>query len=138
MSAGTFFVEFGVRYSDVDERSVVNNARYLNYFEEARMALLDHILQTDGADFRGRLIVAHAECDYLKPLVLRDTVRVEAGILRLGTKSFDVGYRIQNGHGDPIARGFTTQVHFDYPSQSTCPLTESQRSALNSYLMAKI
>ena len=54
----TFSIRFPVRYSDVDERSVVNNAKYLTYFEEARMALLDHIRAERGMDVRGQLIVA--------------------------------------------------------------------------------
>lgn len=125
-----FAIEFAVRYSDVDERAVVNNARYLNYFEDARMALLDYLLETHGADFRGRVIVAHAQCDYLKSLVLRDRVRVETGISRIGGKSFDVGYRVYNQHGQAVAKGYTTQVHFDYAAQKSLPLTEVQKRAL--------
>lgn len=125
-----FAVEFAVRYSDVDERSVVNNARYLNYFEEARMALLDHLLEAHGADFRGRVIVAHARCDYLKSLVLRDRVRVETGISRIGGKSFDVGYRVYNQRGEAVAKGLTTQVHFDYAAQKSLALSDAQKHAL--------
>ena len=133
MSAVPFAIELDVRYFDVDERRVVNNARYLNYFEEVRMALLDQMRQQFEAEFRGRVIVARAECDYLKSLILRDRVRAEAGIQRIGNKSFDVGYRLFNQHGDPVARGLTTQVHFDYEQGTSLPLTEAQRKALTHF-----
>lgn len=128
-----FAIELAVRYSDVDERAVVNNARYLNYFEEARMALLDKMLAECGADFRGNVIVAHAACDYLQPLVLRDRVRIETGIARIGNKSFDVGYRMLKPQGELVAKGLTTQVRFDYAQKQTQPLSDAQRTALASY-----
>lgn len=123
-------LELRVRYFDVDERRVVNNARYLNYFEEARMDLIDLLLERHGADLRGGIIVAHAECDYLRPLVLRDRVRIDCGIGRIGTSSFDVIYHLFNQRAEPVAVGRTTQVRYDYEAGRPQALTAAERTAL--------
>ena len=123
-------LELRVRYFDVDERRVVNNARYLNYFEEARMDLIDLLRDRHGADLRGGIIVAHAECDYLRPLVLRDRVRIDCGIGRIGNSSFDVLYQLFNQRGEPVATGRTTQVRYDYDAGRPLSLTDTERAAL--------
>lgn len=130
LARGPLTVPIVLRYSDVDERRVVNNAKYLTYFEEARIALLQSLEAEAYAELQGRLIIAHAEIDY--PLVLGDTPSCEVGLSKLGRTSFDLCYTLRRRDA-VVARGRTVQVHFDYDSRRTLPLSERVRAALGAF-----
>lgn len=62
-----------VRFSDVDVYGHVNNVLYLEYFQEARLQLLTHVVlrpigAQEGSD---AMVVARVEVDYRTPLLHR-------------------------------------------------------------------
>ncbi|MGH7564476.1 MAG: acyl-CoA thioesterase, partial [Gemmatimonadota bacterium] len=82
-----FHVKIPVRFRDLDPMGHVNNSVYLTYFEVARTAYwqeLHHDYRYDVLDF----VVARSECDYVSAAMLRETIRVEVWLSRIGTSSF--------------------------------------------------
>ncbi len=111
------FIE--VRFSDIDAMGHVNNAVYLNYFEQARIAWFNALIagewnwQTDG------IVLARNEVDYLEPILLNDRVRILTRCEHVGTSSLIVSYevfRLPKGESQErlCTKGKSILVCFDY------------------------
>ena len=111
--------DVAVRFRDVDAMGHVNNAVYLSFFEEARVALFHHLGLTasDRSSLEDRFpfILAEATCRYLSPARVGETLRAHLRVARIGTTSFDFEYLIlERNTGRPVATGRSVQVAFDY------------------------
>jgi len=113
-----------VRFRDVDALGHVNNAAYLTYLEQARIAFLAPM----GADQTG-MILARAEIDFRAQVGFGDAVEIEVQPLRVGTKSFELGYTLRV-RGAAVAEAKTVLVAFDYATGRTVTVPESWRTAL--------
>ena len=111
----------------------VNNAVYFTYMEVARTAYwqeLHHDYSYDVLDF----LVARAECDYVSSAMLRETLRVEVWLSRIGNSSFVLDYEIFDEQSDRlVARGKTVQVMIDTKSGRPRPLEPGLRERLRSF-----
>jgi len=122
-----------IRFADVDLARHVHNAVYLHWFELARMEFLRevtppvHDWRTEG------LILARNEVDYRMPVHLSDTIETSVWCASIGTKSFDLHYRIQRTTGPKAgvcAEGRSIMVCFDYIAEATIPIPTNWRTAL--------
>jgi 1,4-dihydroxy-2-naphthoyl-CoA hydrolase len=82
------------------------------------------------------LPLVHCEADFLAPIRHRDQVRVELRVVRLGTSSFDIGYRFLTSDGRLLARAETRHVLVDRAQGSPLPLPSDMRIPLAAYLQA--
>jgi acyl-CoA thioester hydrolase len=126
-----------VRFHDLDALGHVNNARYLNYLEQARLAYARDVLGWDGTLQTLSLIIANVTIDYLQPIHLGDVLELWTRVSRLGNKSFDLEYVfIVTPHsGEPVlsAKAKTTVVTFDYNANKTVPVHTAWREAMLAY-----
>ena len=122
-----------IRFADVDLANHVHNAVYLHWFELARMELLrnvvtpEHDWQTEG------LILARNEVDYRMPVNMTDRIEATAWCAAIGTKSFDLQYRILRTAGPKpgvCAEGRSIMVCFDYIAEATIAIPTDWRKAL--------
>ncbi|MDG4666811.1 thioesterase family protein [Mycobacterium sp. 236(2023)] len=94
--SGRFSLPIVPRYAEVDQQGVVFNGHYLTWFDEACTGLLDALgvaypdLMAGGYDFQ----VVHSEIDFASPVRWRDTVRVTAECVRVGSTSFSLGFAV--------------------------------------------
>ena len=100
-------VPIQVRFRDLDALGHVNNAVYLTYLEVARAAYFSR-LEPDWVG-KGHFILARAEVDFLRPILLEDSVEVGVRVTRLGRSSFDMEHLVLAA-GEEAARGKTVQV----------------------------
>jgi acyl-CoA thioester hydrolase len=123
--------EVPVRFSDTDTMGHVNNAAYLVYLEDARIAFFQSLMAGDGEKFFGRgLIVARVEIDYVRPVFFGNPLEVEVSVLGVGRSSFRIGYVLRQ-RGREVARALTVQVGYDYKQQQSRPLDDVERAALD-------
>ncbi|GMU52214.1 MAG: hypothetical protein AMXMBFR33_13600 [Candidatus Xenobia bacterium] len=118
-----------VRFRDLDALGHVNHASFLTYFEIARTAYwmqLSGVRSVAALDF----ILARVECDYRSSVSFPDTLQVGVRCSKLGTKSFDLEYRVRRGDGQVAAVGRTVQVGYDYATGQTRPIQPEVRSLL--------
>lgn len=120
-----------VRFRDLDALNHVNNAVYLTYLEEARLAFSAE-MGVDWARFHELgFVIARCEIDYRHPAVLGDTLRVELSVGDVGRSSFEFVYRMTRaGDGKLIAEARTTQVCFDFIHSRPARLPDTWRAAL--------
>lgn len=113
-----------VRFRDLDSLGHVNNAVFLTYLEEARIAYLDPL----GAEAQN-MILARVEIDFRAPLRMDDELEIGVRPARIGTKSFDLEYEVHAG--DTLAaEAKTVLVSYDYASGRPVELPDSWREAL--------
>ena len=113
-----------VRFSDVDLYRHVNNVKYFEYFQEARIRLMSDL--TRGADLEApQVVVAQTDVDYLRPILLRPTpYDVWSRVSRLGTRSMTIEAEVCDGE-DTLARSRVTMVFWDPATErSTEPSPE--------------
>lgn len=85
------------RYMECDQQGVVFNAWYLVWFDEAFTAWMGALgYSYDGMVARGIDVQnVHAELDYLSGVRWGDEVGVHVSVVRIGTKSFTLGYEVR-------------------------------------------
>ncbi len=125
-----------VRFSDLDAMGHVNNAAYLSYLEEARLAYYNYVLNIDTNKLEFNAVVARIEIDYLEQIRLGDDVEIYTRTGKIGNKSSDVEHLIvivDNQHRKIAARALTKLVSFDYRKNKTFPVPEKDRSIIEKF-----
>jgi acyl-CoA thioester hydrolase len=124
-----------VRWSDVDAYQHVNNVKYIEYFQEARIRYMMRLHQ-EGDTF-GSIVVARTDVDYRRPILFRlKPYEVHSWISHVGTTSFVMAAEIRDpapGTGDPgavLASSRVVVVGFDRDTQRAAPLTPDHRERL--------
>jgi acyl-CoA thioester hydrolase len=81
-----------VRFRDLDAYGHVNNATFLTYLEHARVRILgdDFSLDADTADTA--FVMKRVECDFKRPITLRDTIYVRMQVTEMRRSSFTISY----------------------------------------------
>lgn len=135
MSTFRYFHPIIVRYGDLDPQGHVNNAAYLTYLEHARVNYIRHLDLWDGKSFlKIGFILARVELDYKAPILMTDEIEVGVRTSRLGNKSLDMEYRVQElGGGKIFGEAKTVQVAYDYQTGQTIPLWANWRERLTAF-----
>lgn len=132
----SFKLPIRVRFRDTDMMGHVNNAVYLTYFEAGRVEYWIALTGNPSLDDLP-FILARTEIDFLAEARAAEdlTLGVRAG--RLGNKSFDLEYLlVRDADGEPVARGLSVQVMFDYESKQAQPLDDETRRMIGEFKAA--
>ncbi|CAA9335089.1 MAG: hypothetical protein AVDCRST_MAG72-482 [uncultured Nocardioidaceae bacterium] len=118
-----------VRFSDVDVFGHVNNVKYFEYYQEARLVFLGSL--GGGYDERAfPLVVARVEVDYRRPILFRtDPYVVETWVVQVGRSSFTLGSEVKDGD-EVLSRAETVLVTFDLDQRRARPLSSAERDLL--------
>jgi acyl-CoA thioester hydrolase len=117
-----------VRFRDLDPMGHVNNAVFLTYLEQARVAFFAEVGAATGLEDMN-MIVARVEIDFKAPVRLGQEVEVSVRASRFGTKSFDLEYELQVD-GGLIAEAKSVQVAYDYGRREPMPVPPEWREKL--------
>lgn len=121
-------VDIPVRFRDVDGMGHVNNAVFSTYLETARIEYWQRLFPGEVELAKVEMILARAEIDFRGQIRFPGTVRVSARCPRIGTKSFDLVYRVVcAAGGDLFAEARTVQVAYDYRAGRTVPVSDDLR-----------
>ena len=126
-------VPMSVRWGDLDAFNHVNNAAFLVYAQEARLAWLAEV---PGVWFDETMmpVVAAANMNYRRQLAWPAAIVVELAATRIGTSSLTIAHRIVAAD-DPTglyADGETVMVWIDPATGSSVPLPAAIRDACQS------
>jgi acyl-CoA thioester hydrolase len=122
-----------VRFSDVDVYRHVNNVKYFEYYQEARIAMISAMggLPDESSETGGLgVVVAQVDVDYRTPILFReDPYAVDLWVSRVGGSSFVIEGHIRDGDA-VLSRARVVMVAIDRVSQRPRKLGEAQRAAL--------
>ena len=130
-----FEIDIEVRFRDLDAMGHVNNAVYFTYFEEGRKNFSKTVFQVSNpSEFT--FILAHIQCDYLKPVELGDRIKLQLWVKGVGTRSFGFGYKLVNLKDDAVvyATGESVQVCYDYTEKKSIEVPIEMKKKLIHYL----
>lgn len=134
-----------VRWSDPDQLGHVNHARYLSYFEDARMELMAasptglpgapavYPTGPSGAGAAGPpdrgVIAARVAVDYAAPVEFRPglTLRVRTSVAAIGTSSWTLAQQMYDGDA-VVARCECVLVAYSYADRKPRPLDDDERA----------
>jgi acyl-CoA thioester hydrolase len=128
VSQGEFTHLEQVRFRDLDPMGHVNNAVFLTYIEQARVAFLAEVGAATGLE-QMNMIVARVEIDFKAPVRLGQEIEIAVRATRFGTKSFDLDY-VLRVDGEVVAEAKSVQVAYDYERREPIPLPTDWREKL--------
>ncbi|MBI5548120.1 MAG: acyl-CoA thioesterase [Deltaproteobacteria bacterium] len=125
-------VDMEVRWGDMDALGHVNNARYLTFFETARIAYFGSLGPDKRISVEGATpVLARVTCDYLRPVEYPATLQVGVRVTRVGSTSFEFEHLVlDKATGEPCAFGTAVLVAFDLRTRAKAPLPESIRARI--------
>ena len=133
MSAFRFRHQVQVRFRDCDLLGHVNNAVYFTYLEEARLAYWREITGDSAYTGSPGLILARAECDFIRPVRVSERIDVWLGTTRIGRTSFTLDCEMLDERGSPVAKGKAVMVAYDYSSAKPITVPDWCRARLEEY-----
>ena len=117
-----------VRFNEVDMLSILNNAVYFNFFEQARIHYVKDagLLPEKGIFSDNRLFyMARNEINYLKPAFFDDVINIYTRISFIKNSSFGFEHIVErNRNGDILAEGKGVLVHVDPVTKKSSPLPD--------------
>ncbi|MCW2791990.1 MAG: thioesterase superfamily protein [Nocardioides sp.] len=119
-----------VRFSDVDVYGHVNNVKYFEYFQEARIPLMERLGRDLGRADGMHVVVAQTDVDYKAPILFRlEPYDVNSRITHVGTKSFTIDSEIRDGDV-VLSRARVVLVFFDSATQRSVEPPAAFREAM--------
>jgi len=125
-----------VRYADLDPQGHVNSARFLTYFEQARVSYLIQLglFSKDQSFLNVGIIIADSKVTFLAPVYFGQDVQVGVRVSRIGNKSLTMEYQIIDGtDGRQLATGSTTLVAYDYHLHETILVPDEWRTKIHHF-----
>ena len=125
-------VTIPVAWGEMDAFQHVNNVVYARWLETARIAyftrigLLERMRREGIGPIIGRITI-----DFRRPVTFPDRVRVDVTVSRIGTRSFNMSYRVRSvDQRAEVATGEDVVVLVDYRTGKTTPVDFPLRRAI--------
>ncbi len=116
-----------VRWSDLDSYGHVNNVKFYDYIQEARIAMLSQVMERSGQVV---WVIVRQDLEYRQPLDFRtEPYEVRTAVVKIGTRSFTLAAKILDSDTDTI---FATARSVVVGEE---PLTAEARTRLERWLV---
>ena len=128
-----FFHSMEVRYGDLDPQGHLNNAKYLTYFEQARVHYFTQLgLFSKGQSFMDiGVIIADIHIQYRAPVFWGAPVKVGVRTSKVGGKSITLEQSIVDEATEQLyASGKVIMVTYDYHDHKTISVPGTWREKL--------
>ena len=123
-SAAVHEKTFEIAWGDMDALGHVNNSRYFDYFQEARIEWL----RTIKIDMTGPTgpVVIQVSATFLKPVVYPATITLRSSLHSIGTSSVLMDHHLYQ-NDELMAHGISKIVWVDYNQSKSVPLPQAIR-----------
>lgn len=130
--------ECPMRWADLDLQQHVNNVKYLDYLQDARVDLFrthaPAMRAEATADLSEALVVVSHDISYLAPLSLHHSVTVECWVSQVRAASFTISYEIvsRRGEGERLvhATASTVLAPFVFADERPRRITADEKALL--------
>jgi acyl-CoA thioester hydrolase len=115
-----------LRFKDIDALGHVNNANHLSFFELARIKYFDDLIGEKIDWEKEGMILARVTVDYKQPVYLQDKISVYTSLVKTGTTSFELEYKLMREEKDEtetvVSIGTSVIVCFNYKEKKPVPV----------------
>ena len=113
---------FSIEWGDMDALGHVNNGRYFDYYQQARIEWLESL----GMDMRQEKgpVLIHIASTFLKPIVYPATLTLRSSVHALGRTSVQMDHEVFQGD-QLMAQANSKIVWVDYKKNQSIPLPNS-------------
>ena len=130
-----FAITERVRWSDVDDASILYFGNYIRFYEIAETEWLrtyDMAYSQRTFDQWGVYPVRRVfHCEYEQPALLDDLLRIELWTEHIGTTSYKLGFAVRRDQsGELLAKGYCVMVTVDIQTRTPVPIPTVLRRAL--------
>lgn len=108
-----------IEWGDMDALGHVNNGRYFDYFQQARIEWLESLNFT--MEKSTGPVVIHVACTFLKPIIYPATITIKSSLHSPGRSSFIIDHEIYQGE-TLTTQGLSKVVWIDYKRNASIPL----------------
>lgn len=122
-----------IRFGDIDAAGIVNNAVFLTYFEQSRIAYFAGLIGRDWDWHHAGMVVARHEVDYHRPIPFGADAVIYTWTEAAGTKSVTFGYEVWLQHeGEALlsASAQTVLVCYDHAANRPIPVPTPWKAAM--------
>jgi len=136
MSQFRFYHPIEVRYGDLDPQGHLNNAKFVTFFEQARIQYIRHLgLFEKGQSFMDiGVILADVHIAYKKPVEWGTPVKVGVRTIKIGNKSMTVEQCVVHEQTEELyAIGEVVMVAYDYREGKSIPIPQDWRDAAEKF-----
>ena len=136
MSNFRFYHPIEVRYGDLDPQGHLNNAKFVTFFEQARIQYIRHLgLYKEGQSFMEiGVILADVHVAYRKPVEWGVPVKVGVRITKIGNKSMTVEQSVVHAETDEVfAIGEVVLVAYDYYAGKSIVISQEWRNVFTEF-----
>jgi acyl-CoA thioester hydrolase len=133
MTEYNFYHPTEVRYGDLDPQGHLNNARFLTYFEQARILYMLHLglFKKEQSFMDIGVIMADVHLVFLAPVLWGQEIKVGVKTIKMGNKSMTVAQNIVDSvSGKELARAEVVLVTYDYHTEKTVPVPADWREKI--------
>ena len=110
---------FAIAWGDMDALGHVNNVRYFDYFQQARIDWMDQMNLKLSSE-QGPVLI-QISGTFLKPIIYPATITLTTRLHSPGRSSFKIDHEIFQD-GQLMAQGESKLVWIDYKSNQSVPL----------------
>jgi acyl-CoA thioester hydrolase len=131
-----FFHPIEVRYGDLDPQGHVNNAKYLTYFEQARVHYFIQLglFSRDQSFMEIGVVIADIHITYRAPTHYDNNIKVGVKTIKLGGKSIVLEQCVMDADtGKIMASGTVVMVTFDYKELKSIPVPAEWKKKFNEF-----
>lgn len=118
---------FDIAWGDMDALGHVNNARYFDYFQEARIDWL-RVLNIPMTEKTGPVVI-HVACTFLKPIIYPATINILSSLHSLGNSSMIMDHDLYQNEV-LMAQGSSKIVWVDYTQNKSVTLPDIIRKCV--------
>lgn len=129
---------FRVRWSDLDSYNHVNNVKFFDYFQEARVDMLADVM-AELADAGRGWVLLRQDVDYLRPIDFRtDPYEVRTIVSEVGRTSYQLAAEIRDPkNGEVFSRARSVVVAVDLNTAQPRPLDPDMLTRLGHWQPAQ-
>ncbi len=116
-----------MRWGDMDAYGHINNVRFFDYFQEARILWLSNVgVKINDPQFG--FVVVNISCDFTRELNYPTQLMSSIDVVKIGRSSITLIQTVYdlNEPGKIYGKGQTVMVWRDHQTGSSCPMSESQ------------
>ncbi len=129
------FMDMPTRWGDADALGHINNTLYARFYESARLAYCEDILQLEFVHgMTIGVILADMKISYLQQLHYPSEIEIGSRISRMGNSSLDLDAAVFiKGQDQLISTSRATCVWFDYSANKTGPIPDDKRKQIETF-----